>query len=59
MVAKVANLRQARKTRDRAAKRKAADENAVRHGLAKPERLRRETAAQRDDKHLDGHKVEE
>lgn len=59
MVAKVINLRQARKARDRAAARAAASGNATQHGLPKVvrrlERLRRDRdAARLDGKKLDG-----
>lgn len=43
----VVNLRQARKRRARAAARKEADANAVRHGLPKDERKRQEAEAER------------
>ena len=54
----VVNLRQARKRRERAEARKAADENAARHGLAKAERARQEAEAKAARRKLDGHERE-
>ena len=56
---KIVNLRRARKDRDRAAKARAGDENAARHGLRKPERAALEAQAARLARALDGHRRED
>ena len=57
-MAEIVNLRQVRKQSQRAAKARAGDENAARHGLSKGERRRQEAERARDDAHLDGHRRE-
>ncbi|WP_207102701.1 DUF4169 family protein [Paracoccus shandongensis] len=53
---KIINLRQARKQRDRDAKRAAGDVNAARFGEAKPVREAREAEADRAARILDAHR---
>lgn len=47
-MAEIVNLRIARKRKARAEKEKAADENRVRHGLSKPQRIAAETMRERE-----------
>ena len=49
------NLNQARKSRARAARRKTADENAVRFGRSKSQKKLEEVRAQTSRTHLDRH----
>ncbi len=51
----VVNLRQFRKARNRAEKKKLAEANREKFGRSKPERERERAAKKRDDAHLDGH----
>ena len=50
----VINLRQARKDRDRAEKRAAADANAAKFGRTKAQKVVEQSDADRAAKHLDG-----
>ena len=52
------NLRQARKARERARKRAAADENAARHGQTKAAKSLAEARAERARATLDAHRRE-
>lgn len=54
---RIINLRQARKSRARAAKRAEGDANAARFGEAKPLRAAREAEAHRVERVLDGHRA--
>ncbi len=54
----IVNLRQARKKAERAAARRAGDENAARHGLSKAERRKLAAEREKADAHLDRHKRE-
>lgn len=56
MTGKVVNLRSVRKDKARAAKRRAGDQNAARHGRSKAQRTEENDAADRAARHLDGHK---
>ncbi|MEM7547242.1 MAG: DUF4169 family protein [Pseudomonadota bacterium] len=58
MTGKPINLRQARKARDRAAKRSTADANAALHSRPKADRLAEARDMARATKTLDGHKVD-
>jgi len=58
-MAKVINLRMARKARDRAAKRQGADENAARYGRTRTERVAEAMDKARARAHLDGTKREQ
>ncbi|MTD99455.1 DUF4169 family protein [Paracoccus sp. YIM 132242] len=53
---KIINLRQARKQRDRDAKRAAGDANAAKYGEGKPLREAREAEADRAARALDAHR---
>ena len=55
---RIINLRQARKQRDRDAKRATGDANAARFGEAKPLRAARQAEADRASRSHDGHQVE-
>ncbi|HBM58421.1 MAG TPA: DUF4169 domain-containing protein [Citreicella sp.] len=55
----VINLNRARKDRQRAEKRAAADQNAARHGLSKAEKMLEAARAKKADAALDGHKLDE
>jgi hypothetical protein len=57
-MAVVVNLRNVRKARDRAAKRAEADQNAVKHGRSKTEKLRDTAEADKARRDLDGHERE-
>ncbi|WEF25613.1 DUF4169 family protein [Paracoccus sp. S3-43] len=52
----IINLRQARKQRDRDARRVAGDANAVKFGEAKPLRELRQAEAERAGRRLDAHR---
>ena len=56
MNARIVNLRAARKRKEREARRKAADENAVEHGRSKAERKLTGRLAEIEQARLDGHK---
>lgn len=56
---KIVNLRQARKARVKAEKRRKADTNAVKFGRTKAERARDRAERDRVDRDLDGAKREE
>ncbi|RAP43171.1 DUF4169 domain-containing protein [Rhodovulum viride] len=56
MTGGIVNLRQARKARERAAKKAEADENAARFGRTKGQKAREERDAARARAALDGHK---
>lgn len=58
MSAKIVNLRQARKSRDRSAARREADANAARHGRTKRQRAVEEDRASRAERHVDSHELE-
>lgn len=58
MTGKIINLRQARKSKLRAGKRAAADQNAARYGLTKAEKKRQKSSAEQDRRLIDGHKLE-
>ncbi|MGZ3216145.1 DUF4169 family protein [Paracoccus sp. T5] len=53
----IVNLRQARKQRDRDARRATADANAARHGETKALRQLREAEADLASRRLDGHRA--
>lgn len=53
---KITNLRQARKQRDRDAKRAAGDANAAKYGEAKPLREARQAEADRAEQVLQAHR---
>lgn len=55
-MAKVVNLTQARKARDRAAKRAEADANAAKFGRSKAQRALEEAEAEKARAALDAHK---
>ena len=55
-MAKVVSLNKARKQRDRAERRRVADENAVRFGRSKAERTRDRAAREAEEKRLDDHR---
>lgn len=59
MAGKIVNLRLARKRSEREAKRDKADENAAKHGLAKPERDRIALEEARAKRDLDGKRRED
>ncbi len=54
----VINLRQARKTRERSAKRAKGDENAAKFGQTKAEKERIKAESAREARLFDGHKRE-
>ena len=58
-MSKVININKARKSRDRTARKQQADENAVLHGRSKAEKARDQARADKELRHLDGHKTEE
>ena len=55
-MAKVVNLRQARKNRDKAARKQRGDENAARFGQTKDQKSLEALRAQKAERDLDGHK---
>lgn len=55
----IVNLRQARKRRERAEKRRKADENAAKHGRPKAERETQEALSEIERRRLDGHRRED
>lgn len=55
-MSKIVNLRQARKQRDRTAKKADAAANAALHGRTKTERAAEDKAAKAARKHLDDHR---
>ena len=55
MPSNVINLRQARKQRERAARRQHADENRARHGRTRAERAQAVRDAEEKARRLDGH----
>jgi hypothetical protein len=55
-MSQIVNLNKARKARDKSRKKAQADENAVKFGRSKAEKLRDDTRAARDTAHIDGHK---
>lgn len=57
-MAKVVNLRQARKAAQRDAHRKAGDENAARHGLSRAERQKLDAESDRAAGFLNSHRVD-
>ena len=59
MAAEIVNLRQARKSRNRAEKEKRAEANRAKFGRSKGEKMRQELQSETDAKHLDGHRLEE
>jgi hypothetical protein len=59
MAGGVVNLRQARKARERAAKRSKADENAAKFGRSKAQKAREEEEAARARAVLDAHRRED
>lgn len=58
MTGKPINLRQARKSRDRAEKRISADANAALHGRSKAQRLAGDDEKQRETAKLNGKKLD-
>ena len=58
MAAEIVNLRQARKSRDRAEKEKRAEANRAKFGRSKGEKIRQERHSETDAQHLDGHRLE-
>ena len=59
MTGPVVNLNKVRKARDRADEKARADENAVRHGRTKAQRLAEAAQADKARRALDGAKFEE
>ena len=57
-MAKVINLRQARKTAERAARRTRADENAAKHGRSKAAKSLDKARADKARRDLDGHEID-
>lgn len=57
-MAKVVNLRQARKARERTARKAAADANAARHGRSKADKQRDAALAEIERLRLDGQRLE-
>ena len=57
-MAKITNLNQFRKTRARADKTKQAEENRVRFGRTKADKLLSTTRKTKARSHLDGHKLD-
>ena len=57
-MAKIVNLTRARKARDRAEKRKSADENAAKFGRTKARKGLEEARAEKARRDLDGHEAE-
>ncbi|CTQ50836.1 DUF4169 family protein [Jannaschia donghaensis] len=57
-MAKIVNLNRARKTRDKDAAKKRADENAARFGRSKIERRIETAQADKAERSLDGHEIE-
>ena len=55
MPGEIVNLRQARKRNKRAEKERLADENRVKYGQSKAERMKKEADAERTTRVLDGH----
>lgn len=53
-MAEVVNLRQFRKARARAEKEARAEENRIRHGRTKGEKLRDQSGAEKAERDLDG-----
>ncbi len=53
------NLRQARKRAARAAEKRTAEANALRHGLSKAAKAQAKAEGDRARAHLDGHRREE
>ncbi|MDN5567217.1 MAG: DUF4169 family protein [Paracoccus sp. (in: a-proteobacteria)] len=58
-MARVINLRTARKQRDRDTKRTEGDANAAKHGEAKPVADLRKALAEQDARKLDGHRTDD
>ena len=58
-MAKVVNLRQARKAKTRLAKEKTASENAVKFGRTKVQRATEEADSDRMNSRLDAHQLDE
>jgi len=58
-MARVINLRTARKQRDRDTKRAEGDANAAKHGEAKPVTGLRKALAEQDARKLDGHRKDD
>jgi len=58
-MARVINLRTARKQRDRDTKRAEGDANAAKHGEAKPVTELRKALAEQDARKLDGHRKDD
>lgn len=59
MTGSVVNLNRARKARDRTAGKVKADENAVKHGRTKAERLLEASQEAKAQSHLDQHMFED
>lgn len=57
-MSKVVNLNKARKQRQRDAKRRVADSNAVKFGRTKSEKAKDQAEAEKAERNLDGHKRE-
>ena len=57
-MSKVVNLTRFRKQKTREEKRRAGDENAVRHGLTKAQKTLDRTRAEKAKRDLDGHERE-
>ena len=57
-MAEIVNLRMARKRAARAENERTADENRIRHGLPKSEKLARRAEKRRLDSHLEGHRLD-
>ncbi|WP_121629674.1 DUF4169 family protein [Tropicibacter alexandrii] len=57
-MSKVVNLTRFRKQKAREDKRRAGDENAVRHGVSKAQKSLDQARADKDRRDLDGHELE-
>jgi len=57
-MAEIINLNRARKTKERAEKRKIADQNARKFGRTKGEKKRDDVIATKDKDHVDQHKLD-
>lgn len=59
LMAKIVNLRSAKKAKARIAKKQSGDENAQKYGVSKSEKTLVGARAKKLADHLDGHKLEE
>jgi hypothetical protein len=58
-MSEIINLRQHRKAKARSEKEKTAEQNRTLHGRTKAQKKKEEQDAERLEKHLDGHKLED